>query len=120
METRFKLTADGNVHIDHNGEAYADKLANALLDIAEAGLTITPPDLAAVSGAITVVGFEVSDLKKDFILDNGWHYPIPANLVADYQQYVDCIGHIPAINTAKETRLGEVVPAEGGGEPVAP
>lgn len=120
METRFKLTADGNVHIDYNGEAYAETLANALLDIAEAGLTITPPDLATVSGAIAVVGFEVSDLKKDFILDNGWHYPIPANLVADYQQYVNCISHITAINAAKEARLGEAVPAEGGGEPVAP
>jgi hypothetical protein len=113
MEPRFKLTADGNVHIDHNDTSYTETLENALLDITAAGLSVAEPDLASVSGAVAVVGFEVSDVKKEFILENGWHYPMTAAQIPDYLQYVSCIVHVSEITQARCVRRGEgeAVPA---------
>lgn len=107
MDTRFKLTADGTIHIDNDRHSYSDTLENALADITSAGLTLTAPDLASVSGAIAVVGFEVSEDKKEFILENGWHYPMTTAQATDYNQYVACISKALNIQTEKDKRLGK-------------
>ncbi len=104
MNQRFKLTPDGNIHIDDGTQSYTDSLANALADIQAAGITVPAPDLQAVSGLVTVAGFEVSPLKKELILDNGWHYPIPEAAQADYQPYISCIGQVEQIIAAQEAR----------------
>lgn len=110
MEQRFKLTADNVVHIEDGTHGYTDTLDNALTDIATSGITITPPDLTSVSGAVAVVGFEISDSKKEFILENGWHYPMTTAQAADYQQYVDCISGVVAVKTAQDERLAPLEP----------
>ena len=105
MDPRFKLTADGTVHIDDGTLSYTDTLENALADIAAAELTVVEPDLEAASGAVAVAGFEVSALKREFILENGWHYPMNAAQAAAHQQYADCIGALADILAAKDARL---------------
>lgn len=104
MNQRFKLTQDGNVHIDNSTHSYTDTLANALADVQAAGITIPVPDLQASSGLVAVAGFEVSASKKELILDNGWHYPIPEAAQADYEPYVSCIGQVEQIISAQEAR----------------
>lgn len=104
MNQRFKLTPDGNIHIDDGAHGYADTLANALADIQAAGITIPTPDLQALSGLVTVAGFEVSATKKELIFDNGWHYPMPESVYGEYQPYVACIGQVEQIIAAQDAR----------------
>lgn len=115
MHARFKLTQDGTVHIDNGNESYTDTLANAMADIAAAGLSIPVPDLQAMSGLIAIAGFEVSPVRMELILENGWHYPVPEAAYSQYQPYLDGITNLAAIIAAKEARLvadAEVVVGE--------
>ncbi len=105
MNARFKLTQDGTVHIDNGSASYTDTLANAMADIAAAGLSIPTPDLQAVSGLVAVAGFEVSPTRMELILGNGWHYPIPEQALSQYQPYLMGIEHLALIVAAKEARL---------------
>src|SRR6218665_2292055 len=104
MNQRFKLTPDGTIHIDDGSHSYTDTLANAMADIQAAGITVPAPDLHAVSGLVTVAGVEVSASKKELILDNGWHYPIPEAAQADYQPYISCIGQVEQIIATQAAR----------------
>ncbi len=113
MNARFKLTQDGTVHIDNGSESYTDTLANAMADITAAGLSIPAPDLQAISGLVPVAGFEVSPIRMELILENGWHYPIPASAYSQYQPYLDGITSLAAIIAAKETRLAAESEASG-------
>lgn len=105
MNSRFKLTQDGTVHINNGNESYTDTLANAMADIAAAGLNIPTPDLQAISGLVPVAGFEVTPTRMELVLDNGWHYPIPESALGQYQPYLTGIINLPAIVAAKEARL---------------
>lgn len=113
MNARFKLTQDGTVHIDNGSESYTDTLDNTMVDIAAAGLDIPAPDLHAISGLVPVAGFEVSPIRMELILENGWHYPVPASAYSQYQPYLDGITNLTAIIAAKEARL-----ADGGEDAV--
>ena len=50
---------------------------------------------------------EVSDSKKEFILENGWHYPMTVTQATDYNQYIACISKALNIQTEKDKRLGK-------------
>ncbi len=105
MNSRFKMTQDGTVHIDNGSESYTDTLANAMADIAAAGLNIPAPDLQEASGLVAVAGFEVTHTRMELILDNGWHYPIPESAYGQYQPYLAGIENLPLIVAAKVARL---------------
>ena len=105
MNARFKLTPDGTVHIDNGSESYTDSLANAMADIAAAGIILPTPDLQAISGLVPVAGFEVSPIRMELILENGWHYPVPESALAQYRPYLYGITNLPAIVAAKDARL---------------
>ncbi len=105
MNARFKLTPDGTVHIDNGSESYTDTLANAMADIAAAGIILPTPDLQAISGLVPVAGFEVSPIRMELILENGWHYPVPESAYGQYQPYLDGITNLSAIIAVKEARL---------------
>lgn len=103
---RFKIMSDESVEggkkiiIDNGADTYREPIETAKLDIAAAGVTLTYPAMEW-----PIAGLEVSARVRDWVMENGNHYPMTDQQADDADQFTAAIAACAAVIAAREARL---------------
>lgn len=109
MNQRFTLTQDGTVHIEKGELTYVESKANFISDAQTANIAAPVPEMP-----FPLTGFEITPNRFDFILENGWHYPMSPEQQEVFTPYLEIPNHIDLLASARAQRLkpAETEPAE--------
>jgi hypothetical protein len=109
MNQRFTLTQDGTVHVEKDDLTYVENKANFIQDAQTANLAAPIPEMP-----FPLTGFEITPDRFDFILENGWHYPMSPEQREVFKPYLgipDFLSNLLDVR-ARRLKAAEVQPTD--------